>query len=60
MSTDPSTAAHIAQLLEMREHYLSIGGMLPTINPLDREVLRIAAIILRIDELIADLRKYAN
>ncbi|MDP3822874.1 MAG: hypothetical protein Q8R33_15490 [Burkholderiales bacterium] len=60
MSAYPKTADHILQLLEMREHYLTVGSALRVTSPLDRDALRYAAIILRIDELIADLRKYAN
>jgi hypothetical protein len=39
------SAEYVADLLLMPEHYLRLGSQLPIGDPLDREVLRIAAIL---------------
>jgi hypothetical protein len=55
MSDDEQTAEYVADLLLMREHYMSLAGALRSIDPMDRETLRLAAIIGSIDRLVHDL-----
>jgi len=55
MSEDDQTAEYVADLLLMREHYMSLASALPSIDPMDRETLRLAVIIGSIDRLVHDL-----
>ena len=55
MTEDEQTAEYVADLLLMREHYMTLATALPSIDPMGRESLRLAVILGSIDRLVRDL-----